>query len=210
MDSHTIKDSDYASVQVHKHTFTCYKYDKTIQDRNLCRFNIPFWPSNSTWILSPLAKNDSRRKFLKEKSSQMKKLLEKNSHRDIEDFLSDANIDHETYSNVIRASLKRPTIIFKRKMNDIWTNTFNPWIANALKANMDLQFVLDKFSVGAYVVEYINKSNRGISNLHKQLCDLQEEFPDQNYLDLLKRLSINLLNKVEMASQEHGICCANQ
>lgn len=86
---------------------------------------------------------------------------------DIEEFLSDADVDYGKYLNIIRASIKRPKVLFKRGMDDICTNIFNPWTANRLKANMNLQFILDKFSVGAYVVEYIHKSNCGMSNLHK-------------------------------------------
>lgn len=49
-----------------------------------------------------------------------------------------------------------------------------------LDSNMDLQYILEEYSCAAYVVEYINKSNRGISNLHRELLKLREKRPDSD------------------------------
>ena len=132
----------------------------------------------------------------------MKKLLEEGVHEDLETFLIDSNVDYEQYLNIIRSSIRRPTVFLRRNIKDIWTNPFNPWIANSLESNMDLQFVLEEYSCAAYVVEYINKSNRGMSNLHRHLTELQNEYPDQDYTELLKRVSLRLLDTMEMSCQE--------
>lgn len=63
-------------------------------------------------------------------------------------------------------------------MQQIFTNTFKPWIPNVLHSNADLQFILDEYSCAEYVVEYINKGNKGISNLHRELLKLNEEHLD--------------------------------
>jgi len=83
-----------------------------------------------------------------------------------------------------------------------WMNSFNPWIAKWLKSNMDIQFILEPYSCAKYVVEYVNKTNRGISNLHRDLIKVRDEYPGKDYADLLKELGIKLLNSVEMSSQE--------
>ncbi|KAH7983960.1 hypothetical protein HPB52_015829 [Rhipicephalus sanguineus] len=44
---------------------------------------------------------------------------------------------------------------------------FNPWVAPILDSNMDLQMVLDTCECAAYVVEYVNKTNRGMSSLNR-------------------------------------------
>jgi hypothetical protein len=67
---------------------------------------------------------------------------------------------------------------------------------------MDLQFILEKYSCAAYVVEYVNKINRGISELHMELIKLQNDYPDQDYTSLLKGVSLGLLNNVELSSKE--------
>jgi hypothetical protein len=77
-----------------------------------------------------------------------------------------------------------------------------PLEANVLNSNMDLQFILEEYSCAVYVVEYVNKTNRGISNLHRGLNKLQNEYPDQDYISLLKGVSLRLLNNAEMSSQE--------
>lgn len=67
---------------------------------------------------------------------------------------------------------------------------------------MDLQIVLDEYSCAQYVVEYVNKSNRGISDLHRPVLTLYEQNPEQEYSQLLKQVGLKLLNSVEMTAQE--------
>lgn len=38
--------------------------------------------------------------------------------------------------------------------------------------------------------------------MHRELIKLQNMYPDQDYVDLLKGVSLRLLNNVEMSSQE--------
>lgn len=183
--------------QVHKHTFTCYK-----RGEKSCRFNIPYWPMDQTRVLLPLQADDGRRGQLKKRSTEMHDILETKTFDTLQQFLDECKCTYDYYLDVIRASISRPTVLVKRSMTELWTNTFNPWIANVLRSNMDLQFILEEYSCAAYVVEYVNKSNRGISSLHRDLVKLQEEFPDQDYNSLLKKISIKMLNSVEMSAQE--------
>jgi phosphoribosylanthranilate isomerase len=66
---------------------------------------------------------------------------------------------------------------------------------------MDIQFILEEYSCAIYVVEYVNKMDRGMSNLHRTLIQLREEYPDKNYTELKKDVSLKILNAVEMSSQ---------
>ncbi|XP_053698655.1 uncharacterized protein LOC128745602 [Sabethes cyaneus] len=188
---------DTYGYQVHKHTFTCYK-----KNENRCRFNIPYWPMDQTRILVPIASDDSRRDQLVRKAKKMREVLDTNAFDTLESFLLECNCTMDKYLDVIRATIRRPTVLLKRSMSELWTNSFNPWIARNLLSNMDLQFILDEYSCAAYVVEYVNKTNRGISCLQRDLIALQEQFPDQDYTELLKKLSIKMLNSVEMSAQE--------
>lgn len=183
--------------QVHKHTFTCFK-----RNDKRCRFNIPYWPMNQTRVLIPIAAGDGRLESLSRRVVQMREALETKAFDTLEAFLADTNCTYDYYLDVIRASIRRPTVCLKRSMTQLWTNPFNPWIAKILRSNMDLQFVVEEFSCAAYVVEYVNKTNRGISSLHRELIKLQEEHPDHDYNGLLKKVSIKMLNSVEMSAQE--------
>ncbi|XP_029708282.2 uncharacterized protein LOC109400233 [Aedes albopictus] len=183
--------------QVHKHTFTCFK-----RGEKSCRFNIPYWPTDQTRVLLPLPVDDGRRTQLKKRSTEIHNLLETKTFETFAEFLHGCKCTIESYLDIIRASIKRPTVLIKRSMTELWTNPFNPWIANILQSNMDLQFILEEFSCAAYVVEYVNKANRGISSLHRDLVQLSEQFPDCDHLSLLKKVGLKMLNSVEMSAQE--------
>lgn len=188
---------DQYNNQVHRHTFTCTKRGETT-----CRFNIPYWPMSETRVLLPMSKDDGRRSGFQLKAAKLRKLLEEKHYDTLGEFYIDNNITKAQYLDIIRSTLRRPTLMFKRDFTEIYTNTFNPWIAQTLGSNSDLQFILEEYSCAAYVVEYVNKSNRGISHLHRELMKLHDEHPEKEYLQLLKQLSLKLLNTVEMSSQE--------
>lgn len=188
----------YPKCQTHKHTFTCYK-----KNNKKCRFGAPFWPMLKTRILIPMPKEDGRKDTLKTKFVSLHKNLEENDYKSIDDFFSQNKVkDEDHYLNIIRAGISRPRVMLKRDVKQIWMNSFNPWIAPFLNSNMDIQFILEEFSCAVYVVEYVNKTNRGISGLQRELIKLREEHPDKDYTELLKDVSIKMLNSVEMSSQE--------
>ncbi|KAM7295566.1 uncharacterized protein ISCGN_025066 [Ixodes scapularis] len=87
-------------------------------------------------------------------------------------------------------------------MTELWTDTFNPWIVTVLNSNMDLKFIIDGYSCAAYIVEYVNKSNYGGSSLHRQLVQLQVDHPELDFVALMKKVCINMLNSTEMSCQE--------
>jgi hypothetical protein len=149
-----------------------------------------------------MSKDDGRRSAYQQKAAKLRKLLEEKYYDTLDEFYVDNKVTKAQYLDIIRSTLRRPTLMFKRNFTEIYTNTFNPWIAKTLGSNTDLQFILKEYSCAAYVVEYVNKSNRGISHLHRELMKLHDEHPEKEYLQLLKALSLKLLNTVEMSSQE--------
>ena len=191
--------------QTHKHTFTCYKRVKK-DGQKLCRFGAPFWPMNSTKILIPLSKDDGRRKMLKAKYKQMRVSLEHDDDEDFNDTL-EAFLQHhgvssdEEYADILSAGINRPTVLLRRTMAQKWINSFNPWVASVLRSNMDIEFILDEYSCAIYVVVYVNKSDRVMSNLQRTLQQLRDEYPDMDYAELMK-VGVEVLNAVEMSSQE--------
>ena len=183
--------------QEHAHTRTCYKHN----DKR-CRFNIPYWPMNEDRVLMPLPADDSRRSALKKRALEIREILETKTFETLEDFLADCECTEEYYLDVIRAWLQRPSFFFKRSMNQLYMNPFNIWIGGVLRSNSDLQFIMDVYSCATYLVDYVNKTNRGISAFHRELLELQEQHPDHDYQGLLKKLGMRVLNSVEMCSQE--------
>lgn len=185
------------SNQTHQHTFTCTK-----RGESTCRFGIPYWPMRKTMVLLPLAKGDPRKATMQKSAERLKTILEQKVYDSVEEFLVDNHLTERKYLDTIRASLRRPTMLFKRNMSEIYTNTFNPWLARVLGSNSDLQFILDEYSCATYVVEYVNKANRGISHLQRELIKLQEENPELDFTELVRKIGVKVLNSVEMSAQE--------
>ncbi|CAG4939053.1 unnamed protein product [Colias eurytheme] len=164
------------NLVTHHHTFTCYKNDR---NQRKCRFNAPFMPSRSTILLKPLAKSTDDERYVydeyKKRYKTIHQNLENNNYDDIDDFYNKNNISSdEDYHKILSAGISRPMVFVKRHPNEKWHNFFNPFIFHHLQSNMDIQYIIDENSCAAYVAEYVNKSNRGTSNLQRELLDLLE------------------------------------
>ena len=88
---------------------------------------------------------------------------------------------------------------FKRDYCQIYINTFNLWVVSVLNSNSDLQLILDEYSCAFYVIEYVNKSNRDMSKLHRELIKLHEEFPDCDGQQLLTKIGLRVLDSIELS-----------
>ena len=129
--------------------------------------------------------------------------LETENYSDIDDFFARNNIhSDEYYNDILRAGIKRPRIFTKRSPSEKWHNPFNPFVFNVLKSNMDLQIITEEYSYAQYVADYVNKTNRGISNLQRQIIEIMDENPEFDIVQLTLKLGVSLLNTVEMSSQE--------
>ncbi|KAL3193698.1 hypothetical protein MRX96_016686 [Rhipicephalus microplus] len=158
--------------QERQHTHTCYK-----GGRKKCRFHAPFGPMPSTKALTSLqAPADDDEAGLKQYCflknthdalhSARHSALDTTSYQSFAEMLQHHDIRiFDKYEEVIRSGLARPTLLLKRDMDQTNVNPFNSWIASVLKSNMDIQVILDVHACASYVVEYVNKANRGVSNL---------------------------------------------
>lgn len=191
----------------HKHTFTCYKKMDPHKKDN-CRFGAPFMPTKKTITLIPMKETDSDYsaeafKGFKKHYHSLRTNLEKFDYKNFDDFYTQNNITSDThYYNIIRAGINRPRLFYKRTPSEKWYNTFNPFVFHHLKSNMDFQIIQDEYSCAAYVVEYVNKHNRGISNLQRQIIEIMDEHPEFDIVDITKKMSIDVLHSVEMPAQE--------
>lgn len=121
----------------------------------------------------------------------------------MEIFYSQKNIfSDEHYCKILRAGVNRQRVFLKRKPLEKWINAFNPFILNVLKSNTDIQLILEEFSCASYVVEYINKTNRGISNLQQNIVRIMDENPEFDILEIFRKMIVDMLNTVEISSQE--------
>ena len=80
-------------------------------------------------------------------------------------------LTEQNYLLAVQSSLKTPTIFLKRKPNELRINNYNAACLSAWRANMDIQFVLDVYACAIYIVSYISKSQKGMSELLRTACE---------------------------------------
>lgn len=196
--------SQLVNYQTHRHARTCKKKGK-----NICRFNFPLPPMPKTTILLPLDQNeldgnpDVEKNYLKicEVLNEIK-LDQSGCHfTSFENFLSKLNMSEEMYKIAIRSSLKTPKVFLERKVSEIRINAYNQTLLKAWEANLDVQYILDGYACAAYIVSYISKSQRGMSNLLHEAC---EEARKGNFTlkQQVRQIGNKFLTHVEISAQE--------
>ena len=156
--------------QTHRHYHTCRKKSKTV-----CRFNYPQPPMRYTQILYPLDEDISqtvirnRKDLWKDIKNKLNDLKE---GKDItfDEMLEEFSVSEHEYILAIRSSLSCPTIFLKISPNELRINNYNSTCLLAWRANMDIQFVLDVYACAMYIVSYISKAQKGMSELLRRAC----------------------------------------
>lgn len=93
----------------------------------------------TTRVLILLAQTDGRRSNLQKKAKELRACLNEHTYRVSTSF---SEIIDE-YLDVVRSTLRRPMLLFKRNLKEIMTNTIiHPFIAVQANSNTDIQFVL--------------------------------------------------------------------
>lgn len=198
--------TDQVGKQFHKCTHTCKKGDST-----KCRFGCPLPPMDKTRILQPLSaeeleklKGDKEmmtkiRKF----NEQLMKELEHNALNigSFEELLAKMNVDLDFYIFAIRATIKHAKIFLKRDPKNCRTNAYCKKILLLMKSNMDIQFVLDAFACIGYIVDYVNKSSRGLSRLLRQ-CVEDHKRGNKSIREQMKACCNIMYNSTEISAQE--------
>lgn len=54
---------------------------------------------------------------------------------------------------------------------------------------MDFQFITEEYSCAAYVVEYFNKTDRGISSLQRQILKIMDENPEFDLVEITRTMN---------------------
>ena len=88
---------------------------------------------NEMRVLMPITKEDSRFHELIDREKRMREILETQVFQRLSEYLIESQVTFPEYLNIISLSISisRPTIV-SRKMSQVWTNPFNPFIASIL------------------------------------------------------------------------------
>ena len=189
------------SLQKHKHSHTCYKK----LGQNHCRFNIPYFPMDKTTILEPLSRKYSTKKIAKlkriHKTIQKAKEKEESLKMTFKQFLMSMNMSYKTYILAIRSSIRKPQVFLKRDPCDMFISPFSKKMIKLMRSNQNLQFVLDAYGAACYVIDYINKSDRGMSNLMRDVLNELRK-GNTSLQTSLRKISNTFHNNSELSVQE--------
>ena len=187
--------------QMHRHCQTCRKKSKAE-----CRFNFPQPPMKSTNILHPLGDDVSETEVRKHKDTWKNISKHLNDMKEGEDITFDQllinlNVTEQNYYLAIQSSLNSPTIFLRRNPNEQRVNNYNSACLKAWRANMDIQFVLDVYACAAYIVPYISKSQKGMSQLLRREYD-EARAGNSSIKQQVRDIGNQFLNSVEISAQE--------
>ena len=187
------------NYQTHRHAPTCRKNGKS-----LCRFNFPIPPMPETIVLQPLIASEGSVENAGMYEQVLTVLNDTQAAGDalsFDDFLGKLGIDYDTYLRVIRSSLTRAKVFLKRSVSENRVNNYNCVLLKSWQANMDIQYILDPFSCVSYIVSYISKGQRGLSNLLSDACSEAQEI-DSDVRQQVRRIGNQFLSSVEIGAQE--------
>ena len=196
---------ELVNLQYHKCTHTCRR---TERGKTICRFNAPFIPMDRTRILEKYIPSDDQEML--DLRDLHDRLINAISHTDsnitkFDDLLKFLGCDLDKYILSVRSSLTRTRIFIKRSPKDIRINPFSLKIISLMRSNMDIQFVLNAYACVGYVVDYINKSNRGMSKLLRE-CSEDIQQGNLTIRQKLKRVGNAFYNGTEVSAQEAAWC----
>ncbi len=146
-------------LQIHKHSAYCRRDGR-------CRFGIPAAPSPVTLISGKPAENTSKK--VKEATALLQEVMKVVicfPDEPLEFALTMAKVDYDEYLDALAVSCNAHKIVLRREPKDCYVNPYNPDILLNWEANMDIQYVLDAYSCVMYLVSYVLKDERALSDL---------------------------------------------
>lgn len=117
------------------------------------------------------------------------------------DLLQKLELTEESYILAIRSSLKSPKLFLKRGIEEIRINSYNELLLRAWEANIDVQFILDGYACASYLVSYVSKSQKGMSNLLHDACE-EAKKGNLSLKQQVRQIGNKFLTHVEICAQE--------
>ena len=193
--------SELVVRQCHSHSRTCKKKNKM-----MCRFHFPQPPMRRTVILYPLSEDMSAsekesHKVEFRKLNEILNDMKEGEDISFDDLLNRLCLSEENYILAIRSSIVGATVFLKRNPNELRINNYNKSCLLAWRANMDIQYVLDVYACAMYIVSYITKGQRGMSELLRNACE-EAKNGNCSVKQQVRDIGNKFLNAVEISAQE--------
>ena len=191
----TEEEQAFLECQKHRHTRTCRKRGKAV-----CRFGIPFPPMRRTMIIRPY-EGENRSEYESHFKSVQRALNELQENLTYDEFLEKVNLSEKDYIRAVQTSVKTPKIFLKRKPMESRINPYMKDLMGTWKANHDIQFVLDAYACTTYIVSYISKSAKGMSELMANACK-EARKGNKTLRESVRHIGNKFLNASEVSAQE--------
>jgi hypothetical protein len=200
------------SRQTHRHTRTCPHKNK------VCRFNFPKPPMDKTTILQPFDKgtkekslSNEQKKELAEHKANFKKIEETLNNwanqpqnkliNTMDEFLDYLKMSYSDYISAVRSSIHTDTVFLERKVDERWINGYNRHCLAVWKANMDCQYVVNGYAAASYILDYVTKGERGLSETLR-VASKEAALKQMKNKDSVKHIANRFINYVETGAQE--------
>ena len=185
-------------LQTHNHSPFCRSHVKA-----RCRFNFPKPPCPKTIVARNMSDNSHiniDEKLRRHILELVHERIEMEDGSTLKEILDSENLPEELYLDCLRISGQRgTTIILKRDIADTRTNNSNLHCLNLWGANMDIQYVADAYACIMYVLSYVMKCERGMSEILKRVA---KEYKDECVQKQMKEVLRSFCNKREVSIHE--------
>lgn len=197
--------AEVINYQTHRHARTCRK-----KGQSVCRFGFPLPPLDKTMILHGFDENKPINEVSEAKKNFVKvsEVLDSLKSGDgcettLEAFLKSLKMSYDDYLLALRSNIKpgQKKVFLKRNLSEIRINNYNEILIECWEANMDIQFILDPYACAAYIVSYISKGQRGMSNLLSNACREAKE-SEHDMRQQVRKVGNTFLTHVEVGAQE--------
>ena len=118
-----------------------------------------------------------------------------------DELLLHLKVTEENYLLAVHSSFNSATVFLKRSPNELRINNYNPACLKAWRSNMDIQYVLDVYACAVYVVDYISKAQRGMSELLREACT-EARKGNSIIKQQVRDIGSKFVNNVEISAQE--------
>ena len=184
-------------VQMHKHNPMCRASKK-----HKCRHSFPKIPSFKTIVTRPelhesltAEEKQNNRQVL----SAVSDAIQTDPLQSLADVCKKCGVSEERYTQILLASEATKTIILKREPCDLFVNNYNPDIISAFCSNMDVQMCQNVIQVINYLMSYVTKCEKGMSEL---MTRIKENFKEKSVQEQMKEMTKAFTGKREVSIQE--------
>merc|ERR1739838_1053263 len=117
------------------------------------------------------------------------------------DFLEYLKMSKMDYIEAVRTTITIPTPFLKRNVDERWINAYNPRCLTTWQANMDCQYITNGYAAASYILDYVTKGERGMSELLRATSK-EAAFKELKQNESLQLISRRFIDFIETGSQE--------